>query len=250
MEARRVLVLVFVVALGCALACCGMDDRAAPPTDDASSPEEIIEIVTEVGVDDVANALHVLRTRAEELGGRIESSERSGSQQARMRVRVPTDSVASMRSELDGLDVHRSERETRLDVSRSHTDLSARLRSARATEERLITLLADRTASLADVLAAESELARVRTIIEQAESEERTLVDRVTYASLDVTLTEREPAWRDEPLSAMGRAVLGGVAAAWTILVGLLVVTAAVSPALALLAAIVMLARTAYRRLA
>lgn len=245
---RRALLLSCLVTLVVSIACCAAD-RAAPPADGASSPEEVVEIATEIAVEDVAHTLATLRARAEELGGRVESSERR-SESAYVRLRIPSDAIASMRTELDGLDADRSERETRLDVSRSHTDLSARLRSARATEERLITLLADRTASLADVLAAESELARVRTTIEQAESEERALVDRVTYASLDVTLTERTPAWRDEPLAAMGRAVLGGVAAAWTILVGLLVVTAAVSPALALLAAIVMLARAAYRRLA
>ena len=246
---RHALVLSCLVTLVVSVACCAAADRAAPPTDGASSPEEVVEIATEIAVEDVVATLATLRARAEELGGRVESSERR-SESAYVRLRVPSDAIASMRSELDGLDIDRTERESRLDVSRSHTDLSARLRSARATEERLLALLADRTASLADVLAAESELARVRTSLEQAESEERTLVDRVTYAGLDVTITERVPAWRDEPLAAMGRAVVGGVTVAWTILVGLLVVTAAVSPALAMLAAIVMLARAAYRRLA
>lgn len=248
--ALRAFVLVALVTLSLTLTCCAAADRAVPSTEGASSPEEIVEIATEVAVDDVARALEALRARAEELGGRIESSERSGSERAFVRVRVPSESIASMRTELDGLDGDRSERETRLDVSRTHTDLSARLRATRATEDRLLALLADRTATLADVLAAEAELARVRLTIEQAESEERTLVDRVSYASLEVTITHHAPAWRDEPLAAMGHALLGGVTAAWTVLVGLLVVAAAASPTLAMLAALAMLLRAAYRRFA
>ncbi len=240
---------VIALAIASSLASCASEDRVMPSTDGASSPEEIVEIASDLAVRDVGDALRSLRERVDALGGRVESSERHG-ERASIRLRVPDDAIEAVRGELDGLDPDRTERESRLDVARTHTDLSARLRSARATEERLLALIAERTATLADVLAAETELARVRTTIEQSEGEERTLVDRITFASLDLTLTERAPRWRDEPLVAMGHALSAGVEVTWTMMVGLLVIGAACTPALACVLALGMLLRAVYRRLA
>jgi hypothetical protein len=207
---------------------CGTEDRTAPPTDGAGEREEVVELATDLEVRDVGEALRALRTSVEVLGGHVERSERA--ELAHLVVRVPVEALEDVRGELDALDPERTEREGRLDVTRTRADLGARLHSARATEERLLALLADRTATLADVLAAERELARVRTEIEVAETKERVLLERVRYASLDVTIRHRTPAWRDELLAAMGRAFSSGIETSWSVLVALGVIGAALTP--------------------
>ena len=68
--------------------------------------------------------------------------------------------------------------------------LQARLKSARATEQRLIELLGTRTGKLEDVLEAERELARIRGEIEGMQGQSAILVHRVNYATVQVDLNE------------------------------------------------------------
>jgi hypothetical protein len=84
------------------------------------------------------------------------------------------------------------EEETRSneEVSDQYVDLQARLKSARATEQRLIELLGTRTGKLQDVLEAERELARVRGEIESMQGQSAILVHRVNYATVQVDLSE------------------------------------------------------------
>jgi cytochrome c-type biogenesis protein CcmH/NrfF len=67
---------------------------------------------------------------------------------------------------------------------------SIRLKSARATEQRLIELLGARTGKLSDVLDAERELARIRGEIESMQGQNAILVHRVSYATVQVELSE------------------------------------------------------------
>jgi hypothetical protein len=76
------------------------------------------------------------------------------------------------------------------EVSAQYVDLQARLKSARATEQRLIELLGARTGKLSDVLDAERELARIRSEIESMQGQNAILVHRVSYATVQVELSE------------------------------------------------------------
>ena len=76
------------------------------------------------------------------------------------------------------------------EVSDQYVDLQARLKSARATEQRLIELLGTRTGKLQDVLEAERELARIRGEIESMQGQSALLVHRVNYATVQVELSE------------------------------------------------------------
>jgi anti-sigma factor RsiW len=77
------------------------------------------------------------------------------------------------------------------EVTDQYVDLQARLKSARATEQRLLDLLATRTGKLDDVLAAEQELARIREEIESMDGQRVLLLHRVNYATVDVDLNEQ-----------------------------------------------------------
>jgi hypothetical protein len=69
-------------------------------------------------------------------------------------------------------------------------DLEARLANARNTERRLTDLLKERTGKLSDVLAVENEHARVRGEIERMEAERKNMSNQVSFATLNVTITE------------------------------------------------------------
>lgn len=76
------------------------------------------------------------------------------------------------------------------EVTDQYVDVTARLKSARTTEQRLIELQSTRTGKLSDVLEVERELERVRGEIEQMQGEQAILVHRVQYANVDLSLQE------------------------------------------------------------
>lgn len=208
---------------------------AAPsePVDPASSGarERVVHIRSQLTVADRAGAIRSLRTLTEDAGGFIASSETMGEHRTVLHLRVPTGELAALRSELDGLDADRRETETTEDVTAAHTDLSARLRSARATESRLLTLLADRTSALTDVLAAERELERVRERIEQLDAEDRTVRERVALADVQLDLTDTSTSFTDEPGVAIAAAFQGGVEVTYAVCVAGAVLVSALLPA-------------------
>lgn len=76
------------------------------------------------------------------------------------------------------------------DVTDRYRDLTVRIANSRREEERLVELLAMRTGTLADVLAVEQALGRVRGEIERMESEERATKGRVDLATITLQLSE------------------------------------------------------------
>jgi hypothetical protein len=105
-------------------------------------------------------------------------------------LRVPADQLDPTMSEIKKLGAVESESQSGEDVTQQSVDLDARLNNARNTEQRLTALLHDRTGKMTDVLAVEKEMDRVRGEIEQMEAEKKTLVNRVDFATLNVTLRE------------------------------------------------------------
>ena len=88
------------------------------------------------------------------------------------------------------------------DVTEQVVDVEARLTNARNTEKRLVELLQKRTGDLADVLAAEREISRVREEIERHDAQRKNLERRVAYATLILEVTEEQHAAVDSRASA------------------------------------------------
>jgi hypothetical protein len=76
------------------------------------------------------------------------------------------------------------------DVTEEFIDVDAKLRNLKRTEERLLTHLS-RTGKLADTLAVERELARVRLEIELYEGRMRFLKHNVSFSTATVTCNEK-----------------------------------------------------------
>jgi uncharacterized protein DUF4349/putative zinc finger protein len=105
-------------------------------------------------------------------------------------LRVPDDQLEPAFAEIKKLGRVESESQTGEDVSRQTVDLDARLSSARKMEQTLTELLRQRNAKMSEILAVELEMNRVRGAIERMEGEKRGLVNRLEYATLNVTVRE------------------------------------------------------------
>ena len=105
-------------------------------------------------------------------------------------LRIPTKQLDGFLADMRKLGHVEEETRSNEEVSDQYVDLEARLKSARATEQRLIELLGTRTGKLQDVLEAERELARIRGEIEGMQGQSAILVHRVNYATVQVELSE------------------------------------------------------------
>jgi hypothetical protein len=76
------------------------------------------------------------------------------------------------------------------EVTEQVVDLEARIRNARATEQRLIAVLNERTGKVRDILEVEREIARTRQEIERMEAQRQNLMHRVELATVQVSLIE------------------------------------------------------------
>ena len=105
-------------------------------------------------------------------------------------LRVPAGELESVIVDLKKLGRVESESRTGEEVTQQYVDLEARLSNARNTERRLTDLLRQRTGKLTDVLAVEKEIDRVREEIERMEAESKSLMNRVDFATLNLTVAE------------------------------------------------------------
>lgn len=153
-------------------------------------------------------------------------------------LRVPAERLEAAVTGLRGLGQVIAESQTGDDVTAQSVDLDARLANARNTETRLNEVLQRRTGDVADVLAAEREVARVRGEIEQMEAQRRMLTQRVTYATVDVTVREERKAALDlGPLpvgTQLRNAAVDGLRAASSSVVNAALFAARVAPVLLL----------------
>jgi Domain of unknown function (DUF4349)/Putative zinc-finger len=147
------------------------------------------------------------------------SRTRGASRSLRATLRVPAERLDAALTALKRLGQVVEESQGGDDVTEQVVDLEARLSNARSTEKRLSDLLQKRTGDLADVLAAEREIARVRGEIERFDAERKNIARRVTYATLTLEVQEERKAALDLgplPVSARFRnALVDGVRGAF-----------------------------------
>jgi hypothetical protein len=112
-------------------------------------------------------------------------------------LRVPANELAATLAELKALGHVETESQSGEEVTQQHADLVARLKNSRETEQRLQAILLQRTGKIADVLAVEEEISRVRGEIEQMEAEQKSLEHRVDFATIELRVSEEYKAKLD-----------------------------------------------------
>jgi hypothetical protein len=109
-------------------------------------------------------------------------------------LRVPSEKLDATLTALKAAGEVLEEAQSADDVTEQLVDLEARIANGRNTEKRLNELLQRRAGTLADVLAGEREIARVREEIERLDAQRTNLDRRVTYATVTLQIDEERKA--------------------------------------------------------
>ncbi len=105
-------------------------------------------------------------------------------------LRIPAFRFAAALEEIEALGKVTGRQVRGEDVTEEVVDLRARVRNLEAHERQLVSFM-DRASRVADLLAIEQELSRVRGEIEQLTGRQRFLANRVQMSSIQVTLREK-----------------------------------------------------------
>lgn len=143
-----------------------------------------------IAAESVERAVSRARSIAADLGGFVEQLSSAGGDEpprADLTLRVPQPQFFPALERLEALGEVQFRTLGQEDVTAQHIDLSARLKSAMREEQSLLALL-DRSGSVAEILAVERELARVRAEVERWQGQRNFLERRVELAAIRLTL--------------------------------------------------------------
>ena len=119
-------------------------------------------------------------------------------------LRIPAAALPSALADLRKLGRVQSETQSGEEVTQQHTDLVARLKNARETEQRLIAILQQRTGKVSEVLEVEQQISNTRGEIERMDAELKGLEHRVDFATVQVQLAEEFKAQLNPPSASVG----------------------------------------------
>jgi hypothetical protein len=117
-------------------------------------------------------------------------------------LRIPVPELPAALAEIRSVGRVLEETQSGEEVTPQHTDLLARLRNARETEDRLRQLFATHAGKVEDLLQVEEQLGEVRGKIESMEAELRNLEHRVDFATVDLDCSEQYHERLGSPQSA------------------------------------------------
>lgn len=180
-------------------------DKAAPAAEAEASPatpskrKVIVTHSLSLEVKNLSSAFKSVIDLAAIQGGYTTETSRTrnddGSYVGSVAMRVPPGSVGGLLEKLRCFGKVISENSTGEDITDEYVDLEARLKNMRASEIRLQELLTRRTQKLADVLAVEKELTRVRGDIESFEAQKKNWGILTTLVTIRVELIELKGAF-------------------------------------------------------
>ena len=159
-------------------------------------------------------SLSALRARCEAEGGWIESSSEwigtNGLRSAHLQLRIPQTALDAFLagSAEHGRITNRSE--TAIDVTASYQDTQARLNTQLALMERLQALIPE-SASLADLLALEAQIADTQYQIDTLTSSLAETDRQVTYSTVSISLSEETAPELTDTTVSLGDRLLAGL---------------------------------------
>ena len=156
-----------------------------------------------IEVEQLDPAVLKVRQLAAQVGGFIANSSITGGRdqirQATFELKIPAGKYDETVGSLSRIGKVETVSSSAQDVGEEFVDVTARVTNARRLEERLLSLLANRTGKLDEVLRVERELARVREEIERYEGRLRFLTARVAMSTLTITVHEPGPLLGNNP---------------------------------------------------
>ncbi len=202
-----------------------------------------------IEVEQLDPAVLKVRQLAVQVGGFVANSSIIGGRdqlrQATFEIKIPATKYDEAVASLSTVGKVETVSSSAQDVGEEFVDITARVTNARRLEERLISLLANRTGKLDEVLRVERELARVREEIERYEGRLRYLSARVAMSTLTITIHEPGPIFGNNPGE---NPIAAALRQAWRNFVGLIAGSIAALGILIPLSALAALVWVAYRR--
>jgi len=236
MSHLRIASLAVVSCLACSCASGGATD--APSVGERERTQHTSMQIEVVSIED---AVRAARRATESHAGYTEQST-IDERYARLELRVPSESLEDLRAALTALGHVTHASDEAEDVTREHADQELQLASARAEEARLTEMFASRAVTLADVLAVEHELARVRAEVERLDAAEQSLRSRIRMARVSLDLARQEPSFASEPTRFLASAAIHGAQLTFVLLLCIAWLIAFLAPSALM---VVLLARTA-----
>jgi Domain of unknown function (DUF4349)/Putative zinc-finger len=222
----------------------GMIDGVAPPppVPDSTAPMIARSVAITVLVKNIEAARRDLDRNLGKHGGYAAqltvNTPENGARSFQSSLRIPAGELGTALNELRSLGRVQTETQSGEEVTQQHTDLMARLTNARETETRLRAILQQRAGKMEDVLEVEEKIAETRGEIEQMEAEQKALEHRVSFASVELQLTEQYKAQLDGAPASVGtemhNALVAGLRNAGGSLLGLVLFFEEYGPALVL----------------
>jgi len=209
------------------------------PADAAEAPRDLARTLdVSLEVADVDRADRRVRALVARLGGLVQKGSllRGEAPYGEIDALVPAGALGALRGSFARIGRVEVVTEQVEDVTAARVDLDARLRNARAREERLRGLLVTATGNLADVLAVEQELGRVREEIETRQAARDALGERIEYVLTHIRFRPRAIAFFERPGEAISTAAVEGWRTAWGMSVGIVVLAVRVGPSFGVLA--------------
>ncbi len=231
----------------------GNDGESIPALTTQEDRKVIRTASLRITVKDTAQVLDSIQTLADQLGGYIVSSRswREDEQvRAEITLRIPAtqlhtalQQIKAQATEVDNESISGQ------DVTEEYTNLEARLRNLEATEkelQELLTTVREKTGKAEDILAVYRELTQIREQIETLQGRIHYLDTMTAMATINVDIWPEplekpvvEPGWK--PLTTLRDAFRTLVQTAEVIVDGLIWLVVYVVPALAVLAAPIVL---------
>jgi hypothetical protein len=214
--------LVVLAVAGCSG---GSDDSGGAPSATttpaaAGAERQVVSTASlRVRVGDVRGAIQRAVAVVEGAGGYVgeQQVELEGSERAEVTFRVPPAALPTVLDRIGGLGRVLDRSSKAQDVTEQVVDSEGRLKTLRASADRLRALIADARIP-AEIIGVESELARREADIESTEGRLRVLRDQVGLAAVRVSFTERGAPARSKDIPGF----LAGLKAGWAALVNTL----------------------------
>ncbi len=162
--------------------------------------------------EDLEALLPLLNAKISELGGYTERQELYNgnmhasyrSRSMNMTIRIPADRLGEFVTQVEGVTNMVNYSESTDDVTLQYVDTESRVKALEVEQERLLELLAN-AETMSDLLEIESRLTDVRYELESYMSQLRSLENRVSYATIDLYISQVKVYTEPEPESVWAR---------------------------------------------
>ena len=178
-----------------------MNNAAEPRSAETPAPEvanrKLIRNATvELEIVNFDDAVQKITTFATEERGYVATTDSqkqaNGKLRGKVTVKVLPENLDDFLQKVRGLGELKNQTLGTEDVTKAYFDTDARLKNARAMEQRLIDMLKTKTGKVSDLLQVEKELGRVREDIEKMQGELKYWDSQVQFATVTISLAEKD----------------------------------------------------------